>query len=135
MAAKKPLVNYSGSVQEMATGDVVPVANGGTGLTSPGASGNVLTSDGTGWVSAAGGTGGTPTDYEYVQPTTSSTLTYTAGVLTSQTETINGLSRVSTYTYTAGVLTQAEIVYNGVTRTETYTYTDGILTSISVTEV
>ena len=53
MAAKKPFANYSGSVQEMAAGDTVPVANGGTGLTSPGTSGNVLTSNGTAWVSSA----------------------------------------------------------------------------------
>jgi hypothetical protein len=32
----------------------LPAANGGTGLTSPGTSGNVLTSDGTTWTSAAG---------------------------------------------------------------------------------
>ena len=31
----------------------VPAANGGTGLNSPGTSGNVLTSNGTGWTSAA----------------------------------------------------------------------------------
>lgn len=31
---------------------VLPVANGGTGLSSPGTAGNVLTSDGTGWVSS-----------------------------------------------------------------------------------
>jgi len=31
----------------------LPATNGGTGLTSPGTSGNVLTSDGTGWVSSA----------------------------------------------------------------------------------
>jgi WD40 repeat protein len=31
----------------------VPAANGGTGLTSPGTSGNVLTSNGTGWTSSA----------------------------------------------------------------------------------
>ena len=37
---------------------VLPAANGGTGLASPGASGNVLTSDGTNWTSAAGGGGG-----------------------------------------------------------------------------
>lgn len=41
----------------------VPVADGGTGLTSPGANGNVLTSNGTSWVSSAlppsGFTGGT----------------------------------------------------------------------------
>ncbi len=34
-------------------GNVTPATSGGTGLTSPGASGNVLTSDGTGWVSGA----------------------------------------------------------------------------------
>lgn len=33
--------------------DTLPVANGGTGLTSPGTSGNVLTSNGTAWVSSA----------------------------------------------------------------------------------
>ena len=37
---------------------VLPAGNGGTGLASPGAAGNVLTSDGTGWTSAAGGGGG-----------------------------------------------------------------------------
>ena len=31
----------------------LPVANGGTGLTSPGTSGNLLTSNGTSWVSSA----------------------------------------------------------------------------------
>jgi hypothetical protein len=37
---------------------VLPAVNGGTGLASPGASGNVLTSDGTNWTSTAGGGGG-----------------------------------------------------------------------------
>ena len=31
----------------------LPAANGGTGLTSPGANGNLLTSNGTAWVSSA----------------------------------------------------------------------------------
>ena len=35
----------------------LPVANGGTGLTSPGTAGNVLTSNGTTWTSSAGGGG------------------------------------------------------------------------------
>lgn len=35
----------------------VAAANGGTGLTSPGTAGNVLTSDGTGWTSAAAASG------------------------------------------------------------------------------
>lgn len=36
----------------------LPVENGGTGLTSPGASGNVLTSNGSGWISAPSPGGG-----------------------------------------------------------------------------
>lgn len=38
---------------------VVPPSKGGTGITSPGASGNVLVSDGTSWTSQAGGAGPT----------------------------------------------------------------------------
>jgi hypothetical protein len=54
----------TGLTPSVATGGTVSVAgtlaaaNGGTGLTSPGTVGNVLTSDGTGWVSSAGGGGG-----------------------------------------------------------------------------
>jgi len=36
----------------------LPAANGGTGITSPGTAGNVLTSNGTAWVSQAAGGGG-----------------------------------------------------------------------------
>ena len=43
------------------SGTLVP-AHGGTGLTSPGTSGNVLTSDGTNWVSSAPGAGVTTDD-------------------------------------------------------------------------
>ena len=47
---------YTGSTPtalgEFATGDTIPVANGGTGLTTPGASGNLLTSNGSAWVSS-----------------------------------------------------------------------------------
>ena len=38
-------------------GNVTPATSGGTGLTSSGAAGNVLTSDGTGWVSGAAPSG------------------------------------------------------------------------------
>tara|TARA_R110000772_G_scaffold81301_1_gene172951 strand:+ start:579 stop:923 length:345 start_codon:yes stop_codon:yes gene_type:complete len=37
----------------------LPVANGGTGITAAGTSGNVLTSDGTTWASTAPAAGGT----------------------------------------------------------------------------
>jgi len=40
---------------------VLPAANGGTGLSTPGTSGNVLTSNGTAWVSSAPTAGGTVT--------------------------------------------------------------------------
>lgn len=43
--------------------DVVPATSGGTGLTSSGAAGNILTSDGTGWVSGAAPSG----EVEYPQ--------------------------------------------------------------------
>ena len=58
---KDSSVALSGAASPTGTSDVtgvLPVANGGTGLAAPGASGNVLTSDGTNWTSAAGGGGG-----------------------------------------------------------------------------
>ena len=42
-------------------GIALPAASGGTGLTAPGTSGNVLTSNGTGWVSSAPSGGGAVT--------------------------------------------------------------------------
>lgn len=44
-------INLAGGSSEI-TG-TLPAGNGGTGITSPGTTGNVLTSDGTGWTSAA----------------------------------------------------------------------------------
>lgn len=46
--------------QLLSSSGIVTAAGGGTGLSAPGTSGNVLTSDGTGWVSSppAGGGGG-----------------------------------------------------------------------------
>jgi hypothetical protein len=66
MATKKPLGNYAGTVQEMPAGDVIAAANGGTGLSSSGASGNVLTSDGTNWVSSTPAGGGGVTEAQVV---------------------------------------------------------------------
>lgn len=45
-------VNYTAATGVIAL-NTVPVANGGTGVTASGASGNVLTSNGAGWVSSA----------------------------------------------------------------------------------
>jgi hypothetical protein len=50
-------ITTSGTLALTYSGTALPVANGGTGLTAPGSSGNVLTSNGSEWVSssAAGG--------------------------------------------------------------------------------
>lgn len=58
---------------------VLPAANGGTGLASPGASGNVLTSNGTGWTSAAGGGGGGGSARVTSTVTSATTLSAAAG--------------------------------------------------------
>ena len=46
-------ITSSGTLALTYSGIALPAANGGTGLTSPGSSGNVLTSNGTAWVSSA----------------------------------------------------------------------------------
>lgn len=46
-------VTTTGTLAVSLSGTALPAANGGTGLTSPGTSGNVLTSNGTGWTSSA----------------------------------------------------------------------------------
>lgn len=51
-------VTTAGTLTLSYSGTALPAANGGTGLTSPGANGNVLTSNGTAWVSSAPSGGG-----------------------------------------------------------------------------
>lgn len=45
MADKKPLVNSAGNAVEIATGDTIPIANGGTGATTKGDALNALLRD------------------------------------------------------------------------------------------
>jgi len=66
--------------------NALPAASGGTGLTSPGANNNVLTSDGTSWVSSAPAGGGfsnmvvlTSTNASYSIPATKIKVTLVAG--------------------------------------------------------
>ncbi len=51
-----PISSSGGTTPTISLG-TVPAANGGTGLTSPGTAGNVLTSNGTAWVSSAPSSG------------------------------------------------------------------------------
>ena len=53
VTASSPLASSGGSTPNISLTGVVDAANGGTGLSSPGTAGNVLTSTGTGWTSAA----------------------------------------------------------------------------------
>lgn len=53
-----PEINLSLQNQNGGVTGVLETANGGTGLSAPGANGNVLTSNGTVWTSAPGGGGG-----------------------------------------------------------------------------
>ena len=46
-------ITTNGTIAISLSGTALPVANGGTGLTSPGTSGNILTSNGTTWTSSA----------------------------------------------------------------------------------
>ena len=72
---------------------VLPTANGGTSLSSPGTSGNVLTSNGTTWVSSAPATSGTVTSVSVVSANglagTVATATTTPAITLSTT--ITGL--------------------------------------------
>jgi hypothetical protein len=53
VTASSPLASSGGSTPDISLTGVVAAANGGTGLSSPGTAGNVLTSTGTGWTSSA----------------------------------------------------------------------------------
>jgi hypothetical protein len=53
VTASSPLASSGGATPNISLTGTVGVANGGTGLTAPGTSGNLLTSNGTAWTSSA----------------------------------------------------------------------------------
>jgi hypothetical protein len=83
---------------------VVAAANGGTGLTTPGPSGNVLTSNGTGWISQPSTSSGTVTSVALSGGTTGLTVSgspiTTSGTITlsGTLNTANGGTGLSSYT-------------------------------------
>jgi hypothetical protein len=76
-------VNLAGGSSHI-TG-TLPVGNGGTGLATPGAAGNLLTSDGSAWVSQAAGGGGDPGINGLRLTLTSGTPVTTSDVATATT--------------------------------------------------
>ena len=75
-------ITSSGTLAISLSGTALPAANGGTGLTSPGTAGFVLTSNGTGWVSQAVSPTGstyTRTSFTATSGQTSFSVTYTVG--------------------------------------------------------
>lgn len=90
-----------GTVLTATNSAVLPAANGGTGLSTPGTSGNVLTSNGSVWVSSAAGGGAyTRTTFTATAGQTAFTVTYAIGYLQVY---VNGvLLTGSDYTATSG---------------------------------
>ena len=93
----------------------VAAANGGTGLTSPGTAGNVLTSNGTAWTSAAGG----PT----LNATATGSLADGSTVVINTDGTVSVVAPVITFVPTAG----AEAVF----RTNAVTYVSSTYDSVN----
>ena len=81
---------------------VLPVGNGGTGLSSPGASGNVLTSDGTGWTTAAPTGGGSTTTGFTTTATSAGTTTLT--VSSTQIQEFTGTTTHTVKLPTTGIV-------------------------------
>lgn len=109
---------------------VLPVANGGTGLSAPGTIGNILTSTGSAWVSspASGGGGGTVTSVGGTGTVNGISLSGT--VTTSGSLTLGGtLSGVSLTSQVSGTLPVA----NGGTGTATPSIVAGTNVTISGT--
>jgi hypothetical protein len=76
-------VTGSGTLALSYSGTALPAANGGTGLTSPGTTGNVLTSNGSAWVSQSPGTSSyTRTTQTATASQTTFSVTYTAPFIT-----------------------------------------------------
>ena len=86
VTASSPLASSGGATPDISLTGTVSVSLGGTGITSAGAAGNVLTSDGTDWTSAAPANVNVGSTYLAVGDGTgivgSSDLSYNSGALT-----------------------------------------------------
>jgi len=90
-----------GTVLTATNSSILPATSGGTGLSSPGTNGNVLTSNGSAWTSSApSGSAYTRTSFTATAGQTAFTVTYAVGYLQVY---VNGvLLATSDYTATSG---------------------------------
>ena len=106
-------ISISGNITSgVWSGTAITVAKGGTGLTSAGSNGNILTSDGTSWVSSTLSTTYTSTASTNGGTFSGTTLTLTAadatkpGLLTASSQIIGG---AKTFTNTATFITDITV--------------------------
>jgi hypothetical protein len=93
-------VYANGTVLTASNSSILPATSGGTGLSSPGTSGNVLTSNGSAWVSSSAASSYTRTSFTATSGQTAFTVTYAVGYLQVY---LNGvLLATSDYTATSG---------------------------------
>lgn len=79
-------------------------------------------------------TAGVIASFENTPEPSAATYTYTDGVVTSISETVDGATRTTTISYNNGLVSTVAVSYGGKTWTETYTYTNGVLTGMTATE-
>jgi hypothetical protein len=83
------------------TAGTLPAAAGGTGLTAPGTSGNILTSNGTAWTSAAPAAGGVTSIVAGTGISVSGTTAVTVNVVT----TLGAVGTYGFFVYSGGAAT------------------------------
>ena len=98
------------------SGTAISAANGGTGLTSPGASGNVLTSNGTGWVSSALPVSGVSTlAYSTTAAANGGTISGTTLTLAAANGTNPGLVSTGAQTFGGAKTFSSDATISGIT--------------------
>jgi hypothetical protein len=98
------------------SGTAISAANGGTGLTSPGASGNVLTSNGTGWVSSALPVSGVSTlAYSTTAAANGGTISGTTLTLAAANGTNPGLVSTVAQTFAGAKTFSSDATISGIT--------------------
>ncbi len=98
------------------SGTAISAAKGGTGLTSPGASGNVLTSDGTNWVSSALPVSGVSTlAYSTTAAANGGTISGTTLTLAAANGTNPGLVSIGAQTFGGAKTFSSDATISGIT--------------------